>query len=58
MCTSRGAQYVLVSGERIYKLTKRDSDLKEHAGHTVDLTGEVRGDTIRVTKIEMPKAGN
>jgi hypothetical protein len=55
MCTSRGAQYVLVVGDKIYKLTNRDSDLKTHAGHTVNLTGDVKGDTIRVSKIEMPK---
>ena len=55
MCASRGAQYVLVSDGRIYKLTNRASDLKAHAGHTVNLTGDVKGDTIKVSTIEMPK---
>jgi hypothetical protein len=55
MCTSQGTQYVLVVGDKLYKLTNRDSDLKTHAGHTVNLTGDVKGDTIRVSKIEMPK---
>jgi len=53
MCTARGAPYVLVSDGKIYKLTNRAADLKTHAGHTVNLTGDVKGDTIRVAKIEM-----
>jgi len=56
MCTSRGAQYVLVADVRIYKLTDHAADLKTHAGHTVNLTGEVKGDTIRVSTIEMPSS--
>jgi hypothetical protein len=55
MCTARGAQYVLVVDGKIYKLTNHDADLKTHAGHIVNLTGDVKGDTIRVSKIEMPK---
>ena len=27
---------------------------QEHAGHTVKLTGEFKGDAITVSKIEMP----
>ena len=54
-CTGQGAQYVLVSDGKIYKLTNRASELKTHAGHTVNLTGEVKKDTIAVSKIEMPK---
>jgi hypothetical protein len=53
-CTAKGAQYVLVSHGKIYKLTNRDADLKTHAGHVVNLTGDVKGDTIKVSKIEMP----
>jgi hypothetical protein len=55
MCTSQGAQYVLVVGDKIYKLTNHSADLRTHAGHTVHLTGDVKGDTIRVSKVEMPK---
>ena len=54
-CAAKGAQYVLLSEGKIYKLTNHDSDLKTHAGHTVDVTGDVKGDTIRVSKIGMPK---
>jgi len=55
MCAAQGAQYVLISGGKVYKLTNRAGDLKTHAGHTVDLTGEVKKDTISVSKIVMPK---
>ena len=53
-CAGKGAQYVLVADGKAYKLTNHDADLKTHAGHTVNLTGDVKGDTVRVSKIEMP----
>jgi hypothetical protein len=46
---------VLITDGKVYQLTNRDGDLRTHAGHTVNLTGELKGDTIRVSKIEMPK---
>jgi hypothetical protein len=54
-CAAKGAQYVLVSDGKVYKLTNHDADVKTHAGHMVNLTGDVKGDNIRVSKIEMPK---
>ena len=54
-CAKGGAPYVLLSGGKVYQLTNHDADLQIHAGHTVNLTGELKGDTIRVSKIEMPK---
>jgi hypothetical protein len=54
MCASRGAQYVLVSDGKIYKLSNHAGDLKTHAGHTVTVTGEVKADSIKVSKVEMP----
>ena len=53
-CTAKGAQYVLVADSKVYKLTNHDADLKTHAGHTVNLNGDVKGDTIKVLKIERP----
>jgi hypothetical protein len=55
MCAAQGAQYVLISGGKIYKLSNRAADLKTHAGHTVDLTGDVKKDTIIVSKVVMPR---
>ena len=54
-CAKGGAPYVLVADGKVYQLTNRDTDLQTHAGHTVNLTGELKGETIRVSKIEMPK---
>lgn len=54
-CSKGGAPYVLVSEGRVYQLANRDADLRTHAGHTVTLTGELKGETIRVSKIEMTK---
>lgn len=55
-CTKDGTPYVLVSGDKIYRLTGHEGDLKTHAGHAVTVIGELKGDTIRVSRIEMPKS--
>jgi hypothetical protein len=55
-CAAKGAQLVLVSEGKVYKLTNHDADLRAHAGHTVNLTGTLTGESIRVTKIEMAGA--
>jgi hypothetical protein len=54
-CATKGAQYVLISKDKVYKLTNHDADLKTHAGHQVNLTGDLKGETIKVSKIEMPQ---
>ena len=54
-CAKGGAPYVLVSDGKVYQLTNRDADLRTHAGHVVNVAGELKGDTIRVSKVEMPK---
>ncbi len=53
-CTKGGSPYVLVVDGNVYQLTNHDADLRTHAGHVVNLTGELKGDTIRVSKVEMP----
>jgi hypothetical protein len=46
-----------VSGDKVFKVANQDfAGLKAHAAHEVMLTGEMKGDTITVSKIEMPKA--
>ena len=41
--------------EKVYKIANQSfADLKAHAGHEVNLTGEVKGDSVTVSKIEMP----
>jgi uncharacterized protein YdeI (BOF family) len=49
------AKYVFVSGDKTYKIDNQDfAGLKAHAGHNVALSGEMKGDSITVSKIEMP----
>ena len=55
-CTKGGTPYVFVVDGKVYQLSGHDGDLKTHAGHTVHLTGELKGETIRVSTIEMPKS--
>ena len=56
MCIKGGAKYVFVSKDKIYQIAdQKDKALVAHAGHTVLLTGDVKGDTVTVAKIEMPK---
>ena len=51
-CIEKGAKYVFVSGSKVYNIENQDfADLKAHAGHSVKLTGEMTGDTIKVSKI-------
>jgi hypothetical protein len=52
-----GAKYVFVSGGKTYKIENQDfAALKDHAGHKVALSGEMKGDSITVSKIEMPES--
>jgi hypothetical protein len=54
-CVKGGGKYVFVSSGKVYKIENQDlAQLQEHAGHTVRLTGEMKGDTITVSKIVMP----
>jgi hypothetical protein len=54
-CIQLGFRYVLVADGKVLKIENQGfADLKAHAGHTVKVTGELKGDTIIVSKIEMP----
>ena len=54
-CVKGGAKYVFVSKGKTYNIANQDNpDLQVHAGHTVLLTGSMKGDTITVTKIVIP----
>ena len=57
-CVKSGSKYVFVSKGKVYQISNQaDPDLVAHAGHTVMLTGEMKGDTIHVSKIAMPAKG-
>ena len=48
-----GAKYVFLSGGKTYKIENQDfAGLKDNAGHKVALSGDMKGDTITVSKIE------
>ena len=56
MCVKAGAKYVFIMGDKVFQIAdQKDKALTMHAGHTVLLTGELKGDTITVSKIDMPK---
>jgi hypothetical protein len=57
MCVKHEGKYIFVSGGKIFKIANQDNkDLALHAAHMVRLTGEMKDNTITVTKIEMPKS--
>ena len=52
-----GGSYVFVNDKdkKVYKISNQKmAELETHAGHKVELTGELKGDTITVSKIAMP----
>ena len=55
-CVEGGGKYVFVAGGKTYQIANQNfADLKPHGGHTVALTGEMKGESITVSKIVMPK---
>lgn len=56
-CVKGGSKYVFASGGKVYAVSNQDLPaLREHAGHTVMLTGEwsADGKSVKATKVEMP----
>jgi hypothetical protein len=54
-CVRGGSKYVLVVDKKVFQIANQDNkDLATHAGHTVQVTGELKGDTITISKIVMP----
>ena len=55
-CIKGGAKYVFVSDGKVYDISNQTmSALSKYAGDDVTLTGEMKGDSITVSKIEAPK---
>lgn len=53
-CIKGGATYVFVNDSTVYKIENQDfAGLPVHAGHTVTLKGEMKGNTINVSSITM-----
>ncbi len=54
-CVKSGAKYVFVRHGKVYEIANQNlGALHEYAGRTVRLTGEMKGDTITVSKIARP----
>jgi hypothetical protein len=52
-CVRGGSKYVLVADGKVYQIANQTfGDLATHAGHTVRITGELKGDAITVATIE------
>jgi hypothetical protein len=53
-CVKGGGKYVFVSDGKVYQIANQELGLLQvHAGHTVQLTGDMKGDTITVSNITM-----
>jgi len=52
LCVRQGASYVLVDGERRYKLSGGREALEKFAGERVKVSGTRHGNTIQVTSAE------
>ncbi|MCU1336836.1 MAG: hypothetical protein JWO19_2417 [Bryobacterales bacterium] len=51
-CVKSGSKYVLVSDGKVYMIDNQNlPDLEQRAGQTVEVTGDLKGDTIVVSKI-------
>jgi hypothetical protein len=54
-CIKGGDMAVLVTPDgKVYKIAEQDK-IVAHAGHNVTVTGELKGDTISVSKVTMAK---
>ena len=53
-CVRGGSKYVLVVDGKVFQIANQDNtDLATHAGHAVKMTGDLKGNAITVSKIEM-----
>ena len=53
-CIRGGSKYVLVVEGKVYQIANQDNaDLATHAGHKVQVTGDLKGNTITISKIVM-----
>jgi hypothetical protein len=51
-CVKGGAAPVFVTGGKVYKVDDPDK-VKDHLGHDVTITGDIKGDTIHVESVSM-----
>ena len=53
-CVRGGSKYVLVVDGKVWQIANQDNkDLATHAGHTVTVTGEMKGQATTISRIAM-----
>ncbi len=51
-CVKAGSKYVFVSGGSVYQIDNQSfADLAKRAGQKVEITGDMKGDTVTISKI-------
>ena len=59
MCVKKGANYVFVSDGKVLAIVNQDfKGLAQRAGAAVKLTGERKGDTVTISKLESAAKGS
>jgi hypothetical protein len=54
-CVKGGSKFVLLVDGKVYQIANQDNkDLTTFAGQAVKISGELKGDTITITKVEKP----
>jgi hypothetical protein len=58
-CVRGGSRYVLVADGKVLQIANQDNkELATHAGHTVKITGDLKGSEITVSRVEMVEKSN
>ncbi len=53
-CVKSGSKYVLVVGDKVFNIANQgEPALAENAGYTVKVTGDVQGNTVTASKVEL-----
>jgi hypothetical protein len=54
-CVKGGSKFVLLVDGKVYQIANQDNkDLTAFAGQAVKVSGDVKGDTITIAKVEKP----
>ena len=55
-CVRGGSKYVLVVDGKVFQIANQEhTDVAAHAGHTVKVAGELKDETITISKVEIVK---
>ena len=54
-CVKRGAKYALSSGDKLYILSGKGTEVDALAGQKVTVTGDLQGNTLTVASIKAAK---